>query len=214
MSNDTLLHEKLYRGKNFKNVLSTKICVFGLGALGSNLVDTLTRQGYNKISIVDFDRIQKHNINTQIWSLEDVGKLKSNAIDYIVYGNTDIELTCFNKKVDSKNISKFAKDSTICIDCFDNTQSRKVVSEFCRKQNKDCLHLGLFEGYGEVVWNEKYSVPELDDEKYDLCDYPLSRNIVGFTVYTAAEILTQFLMSKRKKNKSITLTDLNISEYT
>ena len=39
----------------------------GAGAVGSNLVDNLARQGAENLCVVDRDRVEEHNVSTQVW---------------------------------------------------------------------------------------------------------------------------------------------------
>ena len=63
-------HEANYRGQELLDkIKSYNLFICGAGALGSNLTDVLTRQGFEAISVIDMDRVEKHNIHTQIYSL-------------------------------------------------------------------------------------------------------------------------------------------------
>ena len=68
MSKDYFLHERLLRGENFQDLLGS-VTIVGCGATGSNLADNLVRQGFKKINLIDFDRVEEHNLNNQIYSL-------------------------------------------------------------------------------------------------------------------------------------------------
>lgn len=71
------------------------------------------------------------------------------------------------------------------------------------------MHLGLFEGYGEVVWDGQYRVPD-DVVAEDTCDYPLARNIVLLTVAIATESLIRFVLDGEHVSRSITLGDFAV----
>src|SRR5256885_79257 len=75
-----------------------------------------------------------------------------------------------------------------------------------RATNTPCLHLGLFEDSGEVVWAEHYRAPA--DVAADVCDSPLARNLVLLTVAVATESLLEFLATGQHHDRSITLRDL------
>ena len=69
----------------------------------------------------------------------------------------------------------------------------------------------MADGYGEVVWNESYTVPV--DTGVDLCDYPMARNLVMLVVAMAAEEIMDFIVAQtpRRKNWSVTLEDLRVT---
>lgn len=208
MANNLFHHEEIYRGslKNF----AKRILVCGCGAIGSNLLDTLSRQGFSNLSVIDFDRVEKHNISTQIWKIDEIGKLKVHALQDRLYETTNvINVNIQHKKLESKNANKLLKDFDLIVDGFDNTEARQIVTDFCKKNSIPCVHAGLFEDYGEVIWNKDYVVPE-KTEGIDVCDYPLARNIIMLTVAVLAEQVIRFCMAQKTENFAITLKDNQI----
>ncbi len=68
------LHEMLYRGRDaIEKLAKASITICGAGALGSLLADNLARQGAARLAVIDFDRVEAHNIGTQLYRREDVG---------------------------------------------------------------------------------------------------------------------------------------------
>ncbi len=55
----------------------SRVCVFGLGAVGSYAVEALARAGVGKFRLVDFDTVKESNINRQLLALHStLGKEK------------------------------------------------------------------------------------------------------------------------------------------
>ncbi|MFK4996526.1 ThiF family adenylyltransferase, partial [Klebsiella pneumoniae] len=81
--------------------------------LGSNLVESLARQGYTQIKVVDFDRVETHNINNQVYTEQDVGGLKVKALQARVFISTKCELDIMDKRLEEGNAKKFFKDATL-----------------------------------------------------------------------------------------------------
>ncbi len=209
-------HEEGYRGKDLLKMLSAKqVVVCGAGALGSNLVDLLARQGVQKLRVIDFDRVEAHNVNTQLFGDGDVGALKVAALQKRVFRDTAVEVETFDKRLDANNIAKAVKKADLVIDAFDNNAARKLVAEYF-KPNDPVLHGGMYEGYGEVVWNNVYKVPQdAPAGVQDVCDYPLARNLVMLVVTTLAEEALNFLTADKPRvaSWSITLKDMKIQPY-
>lgn len=198
-------HEIEFRGKPLmEKLIKTKVVVCGAGALGSNLIDSLARVGFTQLKVIDFDRVEGHNINNQAYDLNDVGILKVIALQRKVYASTKVKLEAENKKLEATNVVKFLKDYDIVVDCFDNTLSRKVLTDHCKKSGIQCLHAGLVDDYGEVVWNENYRIPqEVNTEA--VCDYPLARNLVSIVTAMTCEEIINYLAGKPKKNLAFSL---------
>ena len=59
--------------------------VIGCGSIGSNVAELLARYGIEKITLWDFDVVEPHNIANQLYTEEDVGKPKTEALASILY---------------------------------------------------------------------------------------------------------------------------------
>lgn len=209
---DLLIHEIMYRTEELVKKLSTTPITFcGVGAIGSNLCDNLVRQGLKLITIIDKDRIEPHNSGSQIWNQNEKGSLKTASMKMRAYASTKTVLNPLSKELNKTTVKKYLKKSDIIIDSFDNSNSRKLVYQYCKDNGIECLHVGLYQDFAEIIWNESYIVPK-DTEALDVCEYPLARNIILLAVAVASETLIKFISTGAKKNYMITLKDLKISE--
>ncbi len=209
--NDLTLHEALYRGADAIAKLSViKITVCGAGALGSLLIDNLVRQGVRHVVAIDHDRVEAHNVGTQLYGQSDVGAFKVDALKALCFRSTGVEITAINKWLDERTIKKCLRDVELVIDTFDNSASRRLVTDYCHGNNLACLHLGLNADYGEVRWNETYRVPN-DVAAQDVCAYPLARNLILLTVAVGSEAILRYVLEGRRENYSVTLKDLSIN---
>jgi len=212
MANSKFHHEEIYRGEQLTQKLSKhRLTICGAGALGSNLVDNLSRQGFPNFKVIDFDRVEKHNLNTQIWNEADIGALKVDALKNKIFRNIGAEVEAVNKELTASNVKQLLKGSTLVIDVFDNNKARQLVQNEVQERKLACLHVGLYEDYGEVVWDDKYRVPK-DQPDGDVCDYPLARNIAMLAVIVASEEILDFCLADKPRpfNWTITLKDLAI----
>ena len=73
--------------------VSDEIHIIGCGAIGSTVAEMLTRLGFPKLYLYDFDKVSDHNITNQMFRMEDIGKSKLEALSEILKGiNPDIQL--------------------------------------------------------------------------------------------------------------------------
>ncbi len=79
---------------------SKTIDVIGAGASGSRIVLSLAKLGLLKIRVWDFDHVEAHNIANQAYSLEDIGKLKVEALQELVRKQTGTKIEIRPEKVD------------------------------------------------------------------------------------------------------------------
>lgn len=214
MSSNMFHHEEILRGDDIRKRFAEKhITICGGGALGSNLIDGLIRQGFSRLRVIDMDRVEAHNINTQTFDEADIGALKAASIQTKAFRTAGVEIEAEGKELKKGNIKKLFRDTDLVIDCFDNTASRQMVQDFCREKGLACLHAGMEGEYGEVAWDATYKVP--DDGGEDNCDYPLARNLVMFIVAMTCEEIVDFCLEKmpRFESRSFTLKDMAVRSY-
>jgi len=199
----------MYRGADVvERVSKLRVTLCGAGALGSNLADTLVRQGFRNLRVIDRDRVEQHNVGTQTYGEGDVGAWKVEVLRNQLFRAASVELEVHKQELTERNADKLLKGSDVIVDVFDNSASRALLKEWSLAAGVACLHAGLFENYGEVVWNNDYRVPA--DVVGDVCDYPLARNLILLTVAVTAEALVRFAAAGERQNWSITLRDFAI----
>ncbi len=205
-------HEVLYRGEEALDRLKrARLVICGAGAVGSNLVNNLVRQGFRSIRVIDDDRVESHNIGTQTYDAGDVGAFKAEVLQAAVFRAVGVEIEAERRRLTDKNVEKLLEGADVVIDGFDNTASRRLVKESCQKSGTACLHVGLSADYAEVLWNEGYRVPQEVAGGVDVCDYPLARNLSQFAVALASEALVRYVLTGKRQNYSFTLNDLRIN---
>ena len=205
------LHEEIYRGADALSKLSeSQITICGAGALGSHLIDNLARQGVDHLRVIDCDRVEEHNVSTQIYGVSDVGAWKVEVLRNHLFRAVGVELDVVTKRLTDRTARKQLKGSDLVIDTFDNSESRQLVQQHCREQSLPCLHVGLYADYCEVIWDEAYRVPR--DVAGDVCEYPLARNLVLLAVVIASEAVVRFCLAGETHNRTATLRDFAVRE--
>ena len=155
---------------------SSVICI-GAGGLGSSALLCLAASGIGRIGIVDNDQVEKSNLQRQIiHETNTVGNLKINsAQERIKRFNPNIEVTTFNKRINSENVIEIIKDFDIICDCSDNFGTRYLINDACLILNK-ALVFGSVQGFeGQIsVFNLNKKSPNLRDL---LPESPVKNNI-------------------------------------
>jgi len=202
-------HERLYRGADsVAKLAATRLTLCGAGALGSHLADNLVRQGFGPVHVIDRDRVEEHNVSTQLYGESDVGAWKVEVLRNRLFRAAGVEIEATAKELTPRNVRGLLKDPGIVVDAFDNSASRRLVQEHCRAAQVPCLHVGLFADYAEVVWEPGYRVP--GEAAGDVCDYPLARNLVLLAVAVASEALVRFVLEGTRQDWSATLRDFAV----
>jgi molybdopterin-synthase adenylyltransferase len=206
---DKFHHEAIYRGaEQFGKLANQRLTICGAGAIGSQLADNLARQGFRQLRVIDRDRVEEHNVGTQLYGESDVGAWKVEALRQRLFRATGVEVEAHRKELADRTARTLLHDGGLVIDAFDNSASRRLVQEHSRALQLPCLHVGLHADYGEVIWDENYRVPQ--DVAGDVCDYPLARNVVLLVVAVASEIVMQSVLTGARQNCSVTMRDFAV----
>jgi hypothetical protein len=104
-------------------VIKKEVHVIGVGAVGSHVVNALTRLGIEKINIWDFDVVGSHNIPNQAFEETDIGSLKIDAISKT--------LQRINAEVTIKKHGKYTNEllTGFVFVCVDSIKVRKLIYE-------------------------------------------------------------------------------------
>jgi molybdopterin/thiamine biosynthesis adenylyltransferase len=209
MNRNTLHHEYLYRGDDLmRRLRDLRVTVCGAGALGANITESLARQGFSRLRVIDRDRIEERNLSTQPYFRSDIGAFKAKILSNSLYRALGVTIEAKTEELAARNTDRLLKESDLVLDAFDNSTSRGLVKDYCANSGIACLHTGLAADYAEVVWNEVYRVPS--DANDDVCDYPLARNLIALMVGVACEVIIGFIARGERQSYTITLADLSI----
>lgn len=131
---------------------NSKVTVFGVGGIGSWVVNGLYQIGIQNINICDPDKIEASNLNRQLYFRnKDINKFKVNVIKERL---SDINIRTFQEQVrPSNNLEEIVKGSDILINCADNPSveaTSRIIDKYSRNFNIPfCiaggynLHMGL-----------------------------------------------------------------------
>lgn len=128
-----------------------KVLVIGAGGLGCPILQYIATAGVGTIGIVDFDKIEIHNLHRQILYTEDqIGLSKSTtAKETVKKLNPLIEVQAFEEKLTVENASRIITDFDIVVDGSDNFSTRYLVNDTCVTLGKSLVYGSIlgFEGH-------------------------------------------------------------------
>lgn len=108
---------------NPTELIKEEIHILGCGALGSNVALQLAKLGLEKLIIWDYDTVEEHNITNQVYNIEDIGKLKTDALEkHLKLQNPNIEVI---KK--GKYTGQILKG--IIIFCIDSVETKHKIAD-------------------------------------------------------------------------------------
>ena len=94
--------KKLFGEETFNKFQDTKLILLGVGGVGSFALDALYNTGITNITIVDFDTYEDSNMNRQLGSVGNIGRIKVDALK-----EKYPEVTAINLKITPEWIDEF-----------------------------------------------------------------------------------------------------------
>ena len=107
-----------------------RVAVCGLGGLGSNIAILLARAGVGHLHLIDFDRVDVSNLNRQQYFVEQLGRLKTEALPETLRRiNPWCEVQAETLKVTAETIpGLFDGDGIIC-EAFDRAEAKAMLCQ-------------------------------------------------------------------------------------
>ena len=107
-----------------------KVCILGLGGLGSNVAVLLARSGIGSLKLVDFDTVEASDLNRQQYRISHIGIKKTEAMKSIIREiNPFVEVDILDIKVDRENIYSTVGDIEIVVEAIDRAETKAMLME-------------------------------------------------------------------------------------
>jgi len=78
------------------------ITIIGAGNIGSNTAYGLAKLGMKYIQVFDFDKVEEHNLASQLYGVKDIGRLKVDCLQERIKDFTGIEIEKAGKYTDQR----------------------------------------------------------------------------------------------------------------
>lgn len=223
----------------YKEMPNLKCGIVGLGATGSFAAFFLARLGIQKFSLIDNDRIETHNLGSQMFGFDSMNLPKVEATYNMLTNFSRVTRVDYSQCLiqdlqdyDTHHYLNFSQ-CNIVLSTVDSMSARKYVFEKFKKDNK-MQHAIFFDSrIGAELW-EVYAVPFGDKEKYEryeatlfsddkgnagACNYQQSSHSAAGAAIQIAEIVTQWTVNKMmeetklvfKVTKNLRTNDYGIS---
>jgi molybdopterin/thiamine biosynthesis adenylyltransferase len=124
------------------------VTIVGLGTGGSRVAIELAKAGVGNFNLIDYDRLETHNISRYVKGVSDLGRLKVNVIaDLLLDINPQIKVSKYplriNKETDE--FRKIVESSDIVIDATGSPLINQLVNSTCWELGKPSVYAGAFE---------------------------------------------------------------------
>ncbi|WKL43887.1 HesA/MoeB/ThiF family protein [Flavobacterium sp. ZE23DGlu08] len=137
-----------------------RILVIGAGGLGCPILQYISTAGVGTIGVVDFDKIEIHNLHRQILYTESqIGQDKATTTKSVLETlNPLITIVTFEEKLTSANAIQIMQDFDCIVDGSDNFETRYLVNDTCVTLGKPLIYGSILKFEGQLaVFNHKGS---------------------------------------------------------
>lgn len=143
-----------------EKIKQARVLVVGAGGLGCPVLLYLAGAGVGTIGIVDFDKVELHNIHRQIlYGVDDIGQPKAvMAAEKLRQHNPHVQCVVHKTVLNDENADTLIADYDLVIDGSDNFYTRYLVNDTCVKHHKPLVYGSIFKFEGQVcVFNHEGS---------------------------------------------------------
>ena len=158
---DAFIRSEMLLGHEALQYLSTAhVAVFGLGGVGSYVVEALSRSGIGQLTLVDFDHVSVSNLNRQLLALHStLGRLKTEVMrERVLDINPHCVVHCFNLFFNKDSLAEFNfADFSYVVDAIDSVSSKLLLVTACADS-----HTPIISAMG--------AGNKLDPSRFEVCD--------------------------------------------
>jgi len=184
-----------------EKIQQVHVGIAGAGGLGSNCAVNLTRSGFKRFTIVDFDLLEWSNLNRQFYFAHQVGKPKIEMLkENLLAINPDLDLKLHQCKLDPDNIENIFQDCDVVVEAFDRAEDKKMIIEAYLPSGKLVVAASGLGGWGnsDAIQTHQlsstfYVVGDLVSEVSPDCP-PISPR-VNITAAKQADIILEYVLN-------------------
>ncbi len=139
--------------------------VIGAGGLGCNIAVHLAGAGIKELIVCDSDTVSLSNLNRQfLYTKNDIGTKKVfTAAKRLEAYAPDVKITPIDIRIDTDNIPSRLEDCDMIFLAVDNSNARKCISDFCKKNNIPLMTGGIDGFYGTAYLYIPGITPDLNE---------------------------------------------------
>lgn len=184
-----------------------RILFCGVGAIGSSAA-VLCRNLEATLAFIDFDRVESKNLLAQAYVKPSVGKNKAEALKLQLLNLHGVKAESFGVRLTRDNVEALCGGGDLLVDCFDNQDSRLLLSAYARKAGKPLVHGAVSADgtFGLVRWDERFTPDAEDTAGQATCEGGAHLPLLGLLAATLARAVQDFVKHGVKRDALVNLT--------
>jgi molybdopterin/thiamine biosynthesis adenylyltransferase len=134
-------------------LLQSTAAVVGLGGLGGYVVEALARMGVGRLTLIDGDVFDAHNLNRQLLSREgNLGRRKAQeACRRVQAVNGAVEAVCVTETLTEQNLPELLNGTDVVVDALDSLSVRLILQDGAAELGIPMVHGSIGGFLGQVM---------------------------------------------------------------
>lgn len=158
--------ERLVGKENYEKIKDITVLIIGLGGVGGYVCESLARCNIKKMILVDYDKIDKTNINRQIIALKSTtGMKKTDLFKKRINDISETKVEIIDEKITLDNIEVLFKEKVdYIVDACDTIEVKKEIIRQCLKRK---IKFISSMGTANKMMIEKLKITDIRKTSYD-----------------------------------------------
>jgi len=135
----------LYGFEGLRRLCDSRVCLIGVGGVGSWAAESLARSGVGHLTLVDSEAIELGNINRQLHTLTStVGRGKAEVLgERLMDINPELDLSVRRELLTKENVSSIITPETSAVsDAIDSVPDKAALIAYCVKNSIPVISAG------------------------------------------------------------------------
>lgn len=148
-----LRNQPLFTCQDQLKLFSSHVVIVGCGGLGGLVVECLARLGVGRLSVIDPDTFEEHNLNRQfLATFATLGRHKVDvAVERVAQVNPAVSTFSWCRAFSQGDGAEMLSGATVVVDALDNVTARLELSAVCRQLDVPLVHAAIDGYYGHIL---------------------------------------------------------------
>ena len=145
-------HDLLKRSNGILSdtIVKKSVLIVGCGSGGSKVADDLIRTGLGRVTLIDHDVVEAHNLSRTIYRIGDIGKPKVEALrDHLLSINPGLEVEIYPCKLaefGTQKASELIAGVELVLGLTDDPKAQSDLNRLCYHAGTNVIFAGLYRG--------------------------------------------------------------------
>lgn len=209
---------RLYVSEREQNMVKEYRIFLGRAGIGSSVAECALRFGFEHITILDGDKVEQSDLNSQNYTENDVGRYKAECLaGRLLSINPNAQIDYHTEFLTCDNIEELLKGYDVAVNALDfKDDTPFVFDKICKERKIPVLHPCNFgwAGFVAIIDPLGHSLSELADEPKGF-ELKMAEYVTGHGAFwnQPKEWLDKIVTEYRAESETLPLPQLSIASW-